>query len=108
MMYGPGLPILFPIACFSFILMNIMEVTFLFYVYKVPPKFDAALHKSVLSYLQLASLFSFAFAFWQFSNHQLLKYDGMELHPIQKLNDAFQSNHMISRYFTLDINEIID
>lgn len=69
MMYGPGLPILFPIACFSFIVMNIMEVVFLYYVYKTPPAYDTKLHKSVLTQLQFASLFSVAFGFWQFSNH---------------------------------------
>ena len=64
MMYGTGLPILFPIACFSFLVMNIIEVIFLFYVYKIPPAYDAKLHKSVLTQLQFASLFSFAFGFW--------------------------------------------
>jgi hypothetical protein len=64
MMFGPGLPILFPIACFSYLVMNLMEVIFLFYVYKMPPAYDAKLHKSVLTQLQFASLFSFASGFW--------------------------------------------
>ena len=44
MMYGAGLPILFPIALISIILIYMMDIYMLFYVYRKPPVYDADLH----------------------------------------------------------------
>ena len=45
MMYGAGLPILFPIAFISFLVTYLMEVYMLFYVYRVPPAYGMKLYK---------------------------------------------------------------
>lgn len=40
MMFGSGLPILFPIALVSFIVIYMLEKYMLYYVYTLPPKYD--------------------------------------------------------------------
>jgi hypothetical protein len=44
MMYGTGLPILFPIAFVSFFSLYMLEVYMLFYVYRKPLDIDMELH----------------------------------------------------------------
>ena len=46
MMYGVGLPILFPIACLSFFLILIMDQYMIFFVYRKPPDYDTKLHNA--------------------------------------------------------------
>lgn len=48
-MYGLGMPILFPIACFSFILLYLQEKLMLYYGYRVPPMYDERLSETVLN-----------------------------------------------------------
>ena len=42
-MYGFGIPIMFPIACASMIVLYFVEKTMLFYAYRVPPMYDERL-----------------------------------------------------------------
>jgi hypothetical protein len=39
-MYGFGLPILFPVAIFAFVILYFIEKTMLYYSYRVPPMYD--------------------------------------------------------------------
>lgn len=43
MIFGAGLPILFPIALVTFIVLFLVENTMLFYGCRAPPKFDSML-----------------------------------------------------------------
>ena len=52
MMYGAGLPILFPIACLSFLVTYFMEMYLLFYIYQKPPRYDSRLHIDQLRTLE--------------------------------------------------------
>ena len=45
MMYGTAIPILFPIAALSFLVIYIKEVYMLYYVYKAPPTYDEKLNE---------------------------------------------------------------
>lgn len=49
MMYGPALPLLFPIAFVSYLLLYTLEVYMLYYVYKKPVSYDADLYKGVIN-----------------------------------------------------------
>ena len=49
--YGFGMPILFPIACGSFIVLYIVEKWLLFYGYRLPPMYDERLSQDVLNKL---------------------------------------------------------
>lgn len=68
MMFGVGLPILFPIAFTTYLVTYCQEIYMLYYVYKRPPTYDEKLAKAVLNNLQYASLFLLGFGFWQISN----------------------------------------
>lgn len=59
MMYGVGLPILFPIASASLLLLYLIEKLFLYYSYREPPKYDSSLNKNALSILTWAPVFSY-------------------------------------------------
>ena len=48
MMYGVGLPILFPLACISFAIIYFTEVFMLYYIYKRPPAFEEGLNIDAL------------------------------------------------------------
>lgn len=73
-MFGPSLPILFPIAFASFLITYLLEVFMLFYVFRLPVTYDEISHQAALKYLAYASLIATAFNFWLFSSHQLLTY----------------------------------
>ena len=47
-MYGLGLPILFPIAALSCLILYLQEKTMLYYGYRVPPMYDERLSQTVL------------------------------------------------------------
>ena len=64
MMYGVGLPILFPIACASLILMYMMDLYMIFYVYRKPPDYDTNLHDSQLKQMEAAVFIFLAFGVW--------------------------------------------
>ncbi len=46
--FGAGLPLLFPIAAVSLLVIYSLEMFMLHYVYKQPPAYDEKLNKSVL------------------------------------------------------------
>ena len=48
MMYGPSLPLLFPIAFMSYLFIYSLEIFMLYYVYKKPVSYDSNLYKAVL------------------------------------------------------------
>ena len=68
MMFGAGMPILFPIAFMTLFLFYFSEIYMMFYVYQAPPTFDENLTASVLNWLHQATFLFLGFAFWQFSN----------------------------------------
>jgi hypothetical protein len=47
-MYGFGIPLLFPVAAVSFLILYFMEKTMLYYSYRMPPMYDERLAESVL------------------------------------------------------------
>ena len=69
MMYGSGLPILFPIAFISFMVIYFLEIYMLFYVYQFPPAYDSSLNTQQLVKMEVASILFLAFGTWQLSNN---------------------------------------
>lgn len=70
-MYGAGIPILFPVAFVSLLVLFVVEKTCLFYVYKQPPMYDEKLNNSVVYTLTYVPYFFLGSAFWMISNKQL-------------------------------------
>lgn len=68
-MYGYGIPMLFPIACVSFLVLFVVEKMLLFYGYRLPPMYDEKLNESVLNKLQFAPILYLAFGYWMASNN---------------------------------------
>ena len=87
MMFGAGLPILFPIAAASLTVFFLLEKFMLYYVYRQPPAYDEKLNNSVLTNLQLAPFFLLGFGYWMLTNEQLL--DNDKLTPIGTKSDPF-------------------
>jgi hypothetical protein len=68
MMFGCGIPILFPIAAASLLILYCLENYMIYYVYKIPPAYDEKLNNSVLSNLAKAPLFLLSFGYWMLSS----------------------------------------
>jgi hypothetical protein len=71
MVFGPGMPILFPVAAASLLVLYCLENYMLYYVYKAPPAYDEVLNNYVLGMLTKAPLFLLAFGYWMYTNPQL-------------------------------------
>jgi len=74
-MYGLGIPILFPIAAGSFLILYVIEKAMIYYSYRQPPMYDDKLNKQVLALLTWAPLLMMSFGYWMFSSRQLLSND---------------------------------
>lgn len=71
LMYGSGLPLLYPIALLSFVIQYAVERYSLLYLHPKPPEFDDKLNKSALSIMSYGSLLAFGFGYWMLSNNQI-------------------------------------
>lgn len=99
MMFGVGLPILFPVAAASYGVLYCLENFMLYYVFKQPPSYDEKLNDSVLENLSWAPLFMLGFGYWMLTNQQLMQ-SYTELTPIQTQKDVFMSGHVWYKAFT--------
>lgn len=68
MMYGMGLPILFPVASLSLLTLYCVEKTMLHYCYREPPMYDEKLNTNALSILTWAPCLFLSFGYWMLSN----------------------------------------
>jgi len=91
-MYGFGMPILFPIAAFSFLVLYLCERSMLFYAYRLPPMYDHRLSESVLNKLNFAPCMFLFFGYWMVSNQQLLSNDNLT--PVSNGSSVPKSNHL--------------
>lgn len=71
MMYGVGIPVLFPIAALSILVLYTVEKLMLYYSYKMPPMYDEKLNNNALRLLQYAPLLYVSFGYWMLSSRQL-------------------------------------
>lgn len=67
-LFGAGMPILFPIATCSLIVLYYMERLLLAYSYRKPPMFDQTLNRLAIKLLLFAPLLYFSFGFWMYNN----------------------------------------
>jgi len=68
MMYGVGMPILFPIALATYCVVYCLEKYMMYYVYKSPPAYDEYLNEAFLGRLTIAPLFMLGFGYWMLTN----------------------------------------
>jgi len=92
MVFGPGMPTLFQFACAQLVVLYTMENYMLYYVYKAPPSYDVKLNNHVLRVLAWAPFVMLIFAYWTFSNPQLLgSYES--LLPLTTKSGSFYNQH---------------
>jgi hypothetical protein len=97
-MFGPGLPLLFPIAAASLAVFFCLEKYMLYYVFKQPPAYDEKLNNSVLTNLQFAPFFLLGFGYWMLTNQQLLSNDFLT--PVGRKSEPFLAGHVWYRAIT--------
>ena len=68
MMYGLGLPILFPIAVFTYGLFWLHEKYHMAYTYRLPPSFDDKLTHNAISMLRYAPILLLFNGYWMLDN----------------------------------------
>jgi len=91
-MYGLGIPVLFPIAALSFLILYTIEKGMIYYAYRQPPVYDDKLNKMVLGLMTWAPLLMMGFGYWMFSNRQLLSND--DLYYVTRNSDVRPTNHI--------------
>merc|ERR1712146_319701 len=103
MIYGAGMPILFPIAAMSLLTLFITEKYCIYYIYKAPPAYDEKLNNKALKVLSFAPLFLLSFGFWMLTNKQLIHND--EITEKNKTDDSYLSNHYWLEFLTKEGRE---
>ena len=68
MMYGVGMPLLFPIAAFNLFNQWVTERIMVAYYMKIPPALDDKITNNALRVLKYAPLFLLINGYWQMSN----------------------------------------
>ena len=68
MLYGPGIPILFPIGLVALIIIYFTDRLSLAYLYRMPPSYDDELNKTCVSALLLYPIFYAGVGFWMYTN----------------------------------------
>ena len=92
MVFGVGMPLLFPIAAVSLLVMYISEKFMLYYVNKRPPVYDSSLHDLLLENIEKPQLFLLVFGYWMLSNPKLQQsYDklvpkGLDSDPVNSIH----------------------
>ena len=70
-MFGLALPMLFPIAAFTFFNYYLCEKLLLTYYYQKPPMYDEKLNSTALSWAKYAPLLMMSFGYWIMGNKQI-------------------------------------
>lgn len=73
MMYGIGMPLLFPIATFNFLNQYLAERIIVAYHMKQPPALDDKLINNCIRMLKWAPLLLLGNGFWMISNQQIFE-----------------------------------
>jgi hypothetical protein len=91
LMYGPALPILYPITFVTMIVMVINERLVIFYYNREPPTFDDDMTVWSIKISEWTLWLSLPFSFWIMGNRQI--YDNA-VYPIQYSTDIRLSGHV--------------
>ena len=68
LLFGIGMPILYPIAAFNLSVVYLVERYVLAYFYRVPPTMDDRLVNKAMEILKFAPLLFLANSFWMLTN----------------------------------------
>lgn len=79
MIYGTGMPILYPIGALNFFIGYWVDKYLLLNHYRKPPMYTSFIILSVITWFRWALLFRFAISIWTFSNEKALPSTGKSL-----------------------------
>ena len=92
MLYGPGIPVLFPIGLVALIVLYLIERYSVAKYYRMPPNFSDALNRSCLDAVLWAPFLYACLGFWMYSNRQV--FENIVL-PVTYLNEVVRYDHKI-------------
>jgi len=69
LLYGVGMPILYPVAVFALIVLYLSEKACLYYSYRIPPTYDEQLSNSVIRMTMGAPVGMLFFGYWMLSSN---------------------------------------
>lgn len=75
LMYGFGIPLLYPIAVYAMVVLYLSEKALLYYSYRQPPAYDERLSNMVARTLMIAPVFGLFFGYWMLSSKQIISND---------------------------------
>ena len=89
-MFGLALPMLFPIAAFTFFNYYLCEKFLLTYYYQKPPMYDEKLNNTALAWAQYAPMLMMAFGYWIMGNRQIFS---NVIVPLEFTGTATKTDH---------------
>ena len=96
MMYGLGLPILFPVAALSYFIFWVTERYQMAYTYQLPPALDEALTKNMIKLLSYSPILFLLNGLWMISNKQIFS---SWLNQIPDTSTNMRTGHTIASLF---------
>ena len=99
MMYGLGMPILFPIAGLSYFIFWAVERYQIAFTYPMPPALDDRMTKNALSLLAYSPILLLLNGYWMLSNKQIFE---SRLGALETVNDDMLTGHTLGTVMELD------
>lgn len=90
--FGAGMPILFPIALISYLVIYIFERILLAYYYRQPELTDHTLANTAVHMLLIAPLCYLSVGFWMMNNIQIFQND---VKYTERYDDHYSTGHSI-------------
>lgn len=98
LMYGVGLPYLFPTAVAALVILYYTEKALLYYSYRQPPSYDQRLSNFVIRMMLGGPVLMLFFGYWMLSSKQLISNE--YLSPREFGNDPELSQHTMGDVFS--------
>jgi hypothetical protein len=92
MIFGPGIPILMPIALFNMIVTYVLDRLMTVFVYSQPPLFGIKITHSTLETLKWAAVLHLMIGYWMLSNLQIFS---TVIHPKLYANEVIKTSHSL-------------
>jgi len=99
-MYGYCIPMLFPIASFTFINYYLVDKLLITYYYQRPPVYDDKLNNAALLLMKWSPLYMIFFGYWCFGNTQI--FDNVA-NPLLHSNDPITTGHTVYPSMSVDL-----
>jgi hypothetical protein len=100
LIYGIGMPYLYPTAILALLVLYVSEKLMLYYSYRQPPAYDNRLSDYVITAMQYVPIWMMLFGYWMLSNKQLNSNDYLSMRETK--NDIPITSHTIVDVISLE------